>query len=82
MAAVGSVAASSAPGAGGAGAPGQGAGAGAGTGQQVQLRRLLSAYRVGMLALETQARRVHDDRPQNKFGRWEELYCLTLSSYK
>ncbi|XP_064071509.1 zinc finger SWIM domain-containing protein 8 homolog isoform X2 [Vanessa tameamea] len=34
-----------------------------------QLRRLLAAYRVGMLALETQARRVHDDRPQNKFGR-------------
>lgn len=36
---------------------------------QSQLRRLLAAYRVGMLALETQARRVHDDRPQNKFGR-------------
>lgn len=36
---------------------------------QTQLRRLLAAYRVGMLALETQARRVHDDRPQNKFGR-------------
>ncbi|CAH4038302.1 zinc finger SWIM domain-containing protein 8 homolog isoform X1 [Pieris brassicae] len=36
---------------------------------QAQLRRLLAAYRVGMLALETQARRVHDDRPQNKFGR-------------
>lgn len=36
---------------------------------QCQLRRLLAAYRVGMLALETQARRVHDDRPQNKFGR-------------
>ncbi|XP_037296469.1 zinc finger SWIM domain-containing protein 8 [Manduca sexta] len=42
---------------------------GAAPGQQVQLRRLLSAYRVGMLALEAQARRVHDDRPQNKFGR-------------
>lgn len=37
-----------------------------------QLRRLLAAYRVGMLALETQARRVHDDRPQNKFGRYEK----------
>ncbi|XP_050667578.1 zinc finger SWIM domain-containing protein 8 homolog isoform X2 [Leptidea sinapis] len=36
---------------------------------QAQLRRLLAAYRVGMLALETQARRIHDDRPQNKFGR-------------
>lgn len=43
---------------------------------QAQLRRLLAAYRVGMLALETQARRVHDDRPQNKFGRY-----ATCSSY-
>lgn len=34
-----------------------------------QLRTLLSAYRVGMLALEAQARRVHDDRPQNKYSR-------------
>ncbi|XP_076055750.1 zinc finger SWIM domain-containing dorado isoform X2 [Oratosquilla oratoria] len=30
---------------------------------------LLSAYRVGMLALETLARRVHDDRPQAKYAR-------------
>ncbi|XP_042239030.1 zinc finger SWIM domain-containing protein 8 homolog isoform X2 [Homarus americanus] len=30
---------------------------------------LLSSYRVGMLALETLARRVHDDRPQAKYAR-------------
>lgn len=36
---------------------------------QVQLRYLLAAYRVGMLALETLARRVHDDRPQAKYAR-------------
>lgn len=42
---------------------------GASTIPQAQLRRLLAAYRVGMLALESQARRVHDDRPQNKFAR-------------
>lgn len=36
---------------------------------QVQLRYLLTAYRVGMLALETLARRVHDDRPQAKYAR-------------
>ncbi|RZF44726.1 hypothetical protein LSTR_LSTR000678 [Laodelphax striatellus] len=35
----------------------------------VQLRYLLAAYRVGMLALETLARRVHDDRPQAKYAR-------------
>lgn len=35
-----------------------------------QLRALLAAYRVGMLALEAQARRVHDDRPQNKYSRY------------
>lgn len=34
-----------------------------------QLRHLLAAYRVGMLALETLARRVHDDRPQAKYAR-------------
>lgn len=34
-----------------------------------QLRYLLAAYRVGMLALETLARRVHDDRPQAKYAR-------------
>lgn len=27
------------------------------------------AYRVGMLALDTLARRVHDDRPQAKYAR-------------
>lgn len=36
---------------------------------QGQLRYLLMAYRVGMLALETLARRVHDDRPQAKYAR-------------
>lgn len=34
-----------------------------------QLRYLLQAYTVGMLALETLARRVHDDRPQAKYAR-------------
>ncbi|XP_043461539.1 zinc finger SWIM domain-containing protein 8 homolog isoform X1 [Leptopilina heterotoma] len=34
-----------------------------------QFRALVSAYRVGMLALETLARRVHDDRPQAKYAR-------------
>ncbi len=36
---------------------------------QRQLGYLLSAYRVGMLAMETLARRVHDDRPQAKYAR-------------
>ena len=36
---------------------------------QRQLNYLLSAYRVGMLAMETLARRVHDDRPQAKYAR-------------
>ncbi|XP_034174231.1 zinc finger SWIM domain-containing dorado isoform X1 [Osmia lignaria lignaria] len=36
---------------------------------QQQLRSLVAAYRVGMLALETLARRVHDDRPQAKYAR-------------
>uniref|UniRef100_A0A8D9ETE1 Zinc finger SWIM domain-containing protein 8 n=1 Tax=Cacopsylla melanoneura TaxID=428564 RepID=A0A8D9ETE1_9HEMI len=34
-----------------------------------QFRYLLSAYRVGMLAMDTLARRVHDDRPQAKYAR-------------
>ncbi|XP_023288160.1 zinc finger SWIM domain-containing protein 8 isoform X2 [Orussus abietinus] len=34
-----------------------------------QLRALVAAYRVGMLALETLSRRVHDDRPQAKYAR-------------
>ncbi|KAK7073230.1 Zinc finger SWIM domain-containing protein 8 [Halocaridina rubra] len=42
-------------------------------GQQVNntgsMHYLLSTYRVGMLALETLARRVHDDRPQAKYAR-------------
>lgn len=36
---------------------------------QAQLRYLLAAYRVGMLALDTLSRRVHDDRPQAKYAR-------------
>ncbi|XP_055711055.1 zinc finger SWIM domain-containing protein 8 homolog isoform X3 [Phlebotomus papatasi] len=36
---------------------------------QIQLRYLLAAYNVGMLAMETLARRVHDDRPQAKYAR-------------
>ncbi|XP_060523765.1 zinc finger SWIM domain-containing protein 8 homolog [Cylas formicarius] len=36
---------------------------------QTQLRYLLTAYRVGMLAMETLARRLHDDRPQAKYAR-------------
>ncbi|CAN7993338.1 unnamed protein product [Ixodes hexagonus] len=36
---------------------------------QTQLNYLLSAYRVGLLAMETLARRVHDDRPQAKYAR-------------
>ena len=32
-------------------------------------RYVLSAFRVGMLALETLARRVHDDRPQTKYAK-------------
>ncbi len=34
-----------------------------------QMNYLLAAYRVGMLAMETLARRVHDDRPQTKYAR-------------
>lgn len=36
---------------------------------QTQLNYLLSSYRVGLLAMETLARRVHDDRPQAKYAR-------------
>ncbi|KAK3090543.1 hypothetical protein FSP39_012583 [Pinctada imbricata] len=36
---------------------------------QAQLNYLMIAFRVGMLALETLARRVHDDRPQTKYAR-------------
>lgn len=36
---------------------------------QRQLTLLLSTYRVGMLAMETLARRVHDDRPQTRYSR-------------
>ncbi|ODM95377.1 Zinc finger SWIM domain-containing protein 8 [Orchesella cincta] len=35
----------------------------------IKMKYLLAAYRVGMLAMETLARRVHDDRPQAKFAR-------------
>lgn len=34
-----------------------------------QLRYLMAAYNVGMLAMDTLARRVHDDRPQAKYAR-------------
>uniref|UniRef100_A0A182SUL4 ZSWIM4-8 C-terminal domain-containing protein n=1 Tax=Anopheles maculatus TaxID=74869 RepID=A0A182SUL4_9DIPT len=34
-----------------------------------QLHYLLATYNAGMLALETLARRVHDDRPQAKYAR-------------
>lgn len=36
---------------------------------QEQLGHLLSTFRVGMLGMETLARRVHDDRPQTKYAR-------------
>lgn len=36
---------------------------------QIQLRYLMAAYNVGMLAMETLSRRVHDDRPQAKYAR-------------
>ncbi|XP_064602732.1 zinc finger SWIM domain-containing protein 8-like isoform X2 [Liolophura sinensis] len=36
---------------------------------QAQMNYLMAAYRVGMLAMETLARRVHDDRPQTKYAR-------------
>lgn len=36
---------------------------------QAQLRYLMAAYNVGMLAMDTLARRMHDDRPQAKYAR-------------
>ncbi|VDI34720.1 Hypothetical predicted protein [Mytilus galloprovincialis] len=36
---------------------------------QAQLNYLNAAFRTGMLAMETLARRVHDDRPQAKYAR-------------
>lgn len=33
------------------------------------MRYLIAAYNAGMLAMETLARRVHDDRPQAKYAR-------------
>ncbi|UYV61045.1 ZSWIM8 [Cordylochernes scorpioides] len=36
---------------------------------QQRISYLLAAYRVGMLAMDTLARRVHDDRPQAKYSR-------------
>ncbi|XP_071440539.1 zinc finger SWIM domain-containing protein 8 homolog [Hetaerina americana] len=51
-----------------------------------QLRYLLAAYRVGMLAMDTLARRVHDDRPQAKYARnppyGEDIRWLLLVSKK
>lgn len=35
----------------------------------IHINYLLAAFRVGMLALETLAKRVHDDRPHIKYGR-------------
>ncbi|XP_070185211.1 zinc finger SWIM domain-containing protein 8-like isoform X3 [Littorina saxatilis] len=35
----------------------------------IQMKYLTAAFRVGMLAMETLARRVHDDRPQTKYAR-------------
>jgi len=35
----------------------------------VHINYLLAAFRVGMLAMETLAKRVHDDRPHVKYGR-------------
>ena len=35
----------------------------------VQVNYLMAAYRVGMLAMDTLARRVHDDRPHVKYAR-------------
>ncbi len=43
--------------------------AGLGGPNPAQLRHLLPVYRVGMLAMETLAKRVHDDRPQTKYSR-------------
>ena len=36
--------------------------------EQMGLQSLINAYRVGMLAMETLARRVQDDRPQHKYA--------------
>ncbi|GAB0088989.1 zinc finger SWIM domain-containing protein 8 [Sergentomyia squamirostris] len=36
---------------------------------QIQLRYLLAAYNVGMLAMETIARRIHDDGRQSRYAR-------------
>jgi len=35
----------------------------------IHINYLLAAFRVGMLALDTLAKRVHDDRPHIKYGR-------------
>lgn len=53
----------------GLGGPGINFGGQAHTHNEVQFNYLLAAFRVGMLALETLARRVHDDRPQTKYAR-------------
>lgn len=36
---------------------------------QAQLNYLMAVFRVGMAAMDTLARRVHDDRPQTKYAR-------------
>ena len=39
------------------------------THNQMQLNYLMATFRVGMLAMETLSRRVHDDRPMTKYSR-------------
>jgi hypothetical protein len=47
----------------------QGAGAAAGSSETVHNNYMLAAFRVGMLAMDTLAKRVHDDRPNLKYSR-------------
>ena len=56
-----------------------------------QLGPLLSAYRVGLLGMETLSRRVHDDRPQVKYAknpsygddvRWLMGIAMKLGTYQ
>jgi hypothetical protein len=43
--------------------------ASAAIGNDIHINFLLAAFRVGMLAMDTLAKRVHDDRPQIKYAR-------------
>lgn len=47
----------------------QGAGAATGSSETVHNNYMLAAFRVGMLAMDTLAKRVHDDRPNLKYSR-------------